>query len=357
MSAPALSVAVLAYFAGRFLVFFVRSIRELLSGSTSDLHRHKISLISPNSNVTFQLPFTYKGVIHMRVIAFSALFFALLAIASPSCAQTVVPTPTPTPSPSPSPVFRRTSDLESHFVQHVFHDQAAIWTAPFHAGNYEKKLVVPAVFTVAAVFATDRYTSGWVDQGGSLPAASRLVSHFGQAYSTGGIAAAFYLAGRFGHDPKARETGVLAAEALIDTGIVTEVLKLAAQRQRPNVDQHFGEFFDGGSSFPSGHSSSIWSVATVIAYEYKNNPWIKYGAYAGAVAVSMSRYSGRNHFLSDIVAGSAIGFFIGRYVYRNYHDSDLDQTKPKTTTWLRPTFLPYYNGRMHSYGGSLVWNF
>ena len=70
----------------------------------------------------------------------------------------------------------------------------------------------------------------------------------------------------------------------------------------------------------------------------------------------MSRYSGRNHFLSDIVAGSVIGFFIGRYVYRDYHDPDIDRPRPKKTTWLHPTVIPYYNGRMHSYGGSLVWS-
>ncbi|HEY2865556.1 MAG TPA: phosphatase PAP2 family protein [Pyrinomonadaceae bacterium] len=307
----------------------------------------------------------------MRVIAVTALFIVSLFLtgASTGYSQTdqpetpsatgskafATPTPTPSPSPSPSPVFKRPASLESHFVQHVFHDQVAIWTAPFHPGNYEKKLVFPAVIGVAAVFATDRYTSDWVQTSGTLPAASRFVSHFGQAYSTGGIAAAFYVAGRLTHNAKARETGVLAAQSLIDTGIVTEVLKVAAQRQRPNTDEHFGEFFDGGSSFPSGHSSSIWSVATVVAYEYHNNPWIKYGAYAAAVAVSMSRYSGRNHFLSDIVGGSAVGFFIGRYVYRNYHDPDIDQPTPKKTTWLRPTFLPYYDGRMHSYGGSLVW--
>lgn len=303
----------------------------------------------------------------MRVIAVTALFIVsfVLTNTSPAYSQSGQPDPTPIadskptpmPTPSPSPVFRRPASLESHFVEHVFHDQYMIWTAPFHSGNYDKKFVAPALIGIATVIATDRFTSGWVDTGGTLPASSRFISHFGQAYSTGGIAAAFYIAGRLTKNPKARETGVLAAEALINTGIVTEVLKLSAQRQRPNADQHFGEFFDGGSSFPSGHSSSIWSVATVIAYEYHNNPWIKYGAYAGAVAVSMSRYSGRNHFLSDIVAGSAIGYFIGRYVYRNYHDPDIDQTKTKTTTWLHPTFVPYYNGRLHSYGGSLVWNF
>lgn len=299
----------------------------------------------------------------MKAIVLTAFFACcFLTLTSPGFSQSV-PTATPPvhdptilPTPSPSPVFKRSGSLESHFVQHVLHDQFEIWTAPFHPGNYEKKLVTPTAIGLAALFATDRYTSGWVDNGGSLHSASRFVSHFGQGYATGGIAATFYLAGRLTHDPKSRETGVLAAEALIDTGIVTEVLKTTSRRQRPNADEHLGEFFDGGTSFPSGHSSSIWSVATVIAYEYQHNPWIKYGACAAATAVSMSRYSGRNHFLSDIAAGSAIGFFIGRYVYRNYHDPDIDQPRSKRTTWLRPIIVPRYNSSMHSYGGSVVWN-
>lgn len=267
-----------------------------------------------------------------------------------------IPVVAASPSPSPSPVFKQSSSLESHFIQHVFHDQKEIWTAPFHPGNYEKKTVVPIVFIMTGLFATDRYTSGWVNNNGTLPEVSRVVSHFGQAYATGGVAAAFYLTGRITHNPKARETGLLAAQSLIDTGIVTEVLKLTARRQRPDADEHLGEFIEGGTSFPSGHSSSVWSVATVIAYEYKNNPWIKWGAYAAATAVAMSRYSGRNHFLSDIAAGSAAGFLIGRYVYREYHDPNVDKPKyKKTTTWLHPMFVPNYNSRLHSYGGSLVW--
>jgi len=43
------------------------------------------------------------------------------------------------------------------------------------------------------------------------------------------------------------------------------------------------------------------------------------GAFALAAAISMSRFSGRNHFLGDVFAGSAIGFGIGRYVYATRH--------------------------------------
>jgi hypothetical protein len=93
----------------------------------------------------------------------------------------------------------------------------------------------------------------------------------------------------------------------------------------------------------------------VIAYEYRKNPFIKYGAFAAATAVSMSRFSGRNHFLSDIVIGGAIGFGIGRFVYKEHHDPDLDQPLPKKTSWLKPMVVPFYDHG--TVGGSVMWHF
>ncbi len=155
-----------------------------------------------------------------------------------------------------------------------------------------------------------------MDRNGSLPAASRDVSFAGSIYSTGGIAAGLYLIGRSTGNRHLAETGRLAAEALTDTGIVTEAIKFGTGRTRPNVGAGRGHFFQGGRSFPSGHTSSSWALTIVIAYEYRRHPVIKYGAIAAAIAVSLSRYSGRNHFLSDIVAGGALGFGIGRFVYQ-----------------------------------------
>jgi membrane-associated phospholipid phosphatase len=124
-----------------------------------------------------------------------------------------------------------------------------------------------------------------------------------------------YFFGRATGHPYLARTGALATEALLDATILTEVLKVSAQRMRPDDGTGDGSFFHHGSSFPSGHSSSSWAVATVIAYRYKQHPFIKYGAFAAAAAISMSRYSGRNHFPSDILIGGAIGYGIGRFVY------------------------------------------
>ena len=259
------------------------------------------------------------------------------------------------PSPTPTPASTTSASLEKDFIKHLARDQAHIWTSPFRKETYGPAWVLPTIgLTTAALIASDTHTSGWVSENGSLPKVSHVVSWGGRAYITGGTAAAFYLAGRATHNYKARETGILAAQSLINTGIVTEVIKLAAQRARPPAESGNGEFWEGGTSFPSGHASSIWSVATVIAYEYQNQPLIKYGAYAAAVAVSMSRYTGRNHFLSDIFVGSVIGFTIGRYTYKEYHQIDTDLPPPKPITKFVPQFVPYY-GR-GTYGGSLVWH-
>jgi membrane-associated phospholipid phosphatase len=269
--------------------------------------------------------------------------FSLFCLVSNLSGQT--PSPTPTPQVS----------LEKHFVSNILRDQKAIWLSPFKLDRYDAKWISVFGLGTASLIASDRSTSEWVGKRGGLPVISHDVSWAGKAYTTAGVAAAFYLTGRATHNAKASETGILVFQSLIDTGIVTEALKLATQRERPNSGFERAEFFEGGSSFPSGHSSSVWSVATVIAYEYKDHPLVKYGAFAAATAVSMSRFSSREHFLSDVVVGSAIGFGIGRYVYRTYHDPNTDAPKQRSVTRLFPTLIPYYDARTRTYGGSVSW--
>jgi membrane-associated phospholipid phosphatase len=268
--------------------------------------------------------------------------------------------PQPTPQATPSPT------LESRFFRNILRDQRAIWTFPFRVGHDEMKWLVPLGLSAAALTATDRYTAGELAEGGGHSTRLRIskdVSYGGSFYATGGIAATFYIIGRASHNPRARETGLLGAEALIDSGIVAQVLKLASQRPRPLIDDASAEFFDGGSSFPSGHATSAWSLATVIAYEYgRRRPLVRFTAYGLASAVSLSRYTGRNHFLSDVLVGSAIGYGIGRYVYRTHHDASLDAEGDATKmtnkkSKLVPLTSPLYSRASRSYGLALAWSF
>lgn len=256
--------------------------------------------------------------------------------------------------------------LEKKFITNVLVDQRAIWTAPFHLRGSDAKWLAPLGLSTVALIATDRQTSGeLVEHGDNLNRLriSKDVSRFGSVYSTAGTVGVLYLAGRVTHNARLRETGLLGAEALIDSSLVVSGLKAATQRQRPPTDNSSGEFFDGGSSFPSGHAISSWSLATVIAEEYGHHrPLVQIAAYGLASAISFSRYTGRNHFLSDALVGSALGYGIGRYVYHQHHDLSLDGQNEKQTSYsarakLLPQIVPLYNPRARVYGGMLAWKF
>jgi hypothetical protein len=171
----------------------------------------------------------------------------------------------------------------------------------------------------AALIATDQQTGDEIAESDKPLHASRIISYAGSSYGTGAIAAGFYLLGRATHDDRARETGLLAGEALIDSAIVATSIKAITQRTRPTGGRSRSDFFDGGSSFPSGHSIQAWTLATVIANEYHDKPAVQIAAYGIASAVSVARFTGRNHYLSDVLIGSAMGYGIGRYVYRTHH--------------------------------------
>src|SRR6185437_10633243 len=105
----------------------------------------------------------------------------------------------------------------------------------------------------------------------------------------------------------------------IDSAIVEGVLKGVTQRARPLDGAERGEIIDGGSSFPSGHSTQAWPVATVIANDYQHRRAVQIAAYGIASAVTVARFTEHKHYLTDVVAGSALGFAIGRFVYKAHH--------------------------------------
>lgn len=252
------------------------------------------------------------------------------------------------------------TSLERKFFRNIVRDQRAIWTSPLHLQKDDEKWLAPLGLSTAALIATDRRTADALDNNSTRLNVSHAMSDLGSGYGAGGIAGAFYLIGRTTNNARARETGLLGAEALIDSGIVAAVLKRATQRPRPRAGKERGDFFDGGLSFPSGHSIAAWSLATVVASEYRGNRLVEISAYGLAAAVSVSRYTGRNHFLSDVLVGSAIGYGIGRYVYRTHHDPALEfisQETPHGPSKLLPLIIPRYERTARSYGVALLWSF
>src|SRR5215813_7492722 len=145
-----------------------------------------------------------------------------LATGSSLQAQRPLPGPSPAASPSPAP---KTPTLESEFFKNILRDQKAIWTAPLHLRASDARWLVPLGAGTAALIATDQQTGDEVAESDKPLNASRIVSYAGSSYATGGVAAGFYLFGRAKHNYRARETGILAAQALIDSAIVATSIK------------------------------------------------------------------------------------------------------------------------------------
>ena len=135
-------------------------------------------------------------------------------------------------------------------------------------------------------------------------------------YGTAAAAAGIYLTGLFTHDEHAQRTGVLAAEASIDSFLLYGSMKLIFNRQRPYMGNGDGKFFAGNfssGSFPSGHSAFTWTLASVIAHEYPKWP-VQLAMYGLAATVSTTRVTAGQHFPSDVFVGSTLGFLVGRYI-------------------------------------------
>jgi hypothetical protein len=208
------------------------------------------------------------------------------------------------------------------FVNNILSDQKTIWTSPFHLHWDDAAWLLPLAETTGGFLATDPSTARALSNSPKRLSRYRDFSNYGVA-SMVGAGAGLYFWSHISHDEHQRETGILAGEAVIDSLAVTSAFQYSFGRERPFQDQGRGKFFSGGTSFPSDHAVVAWSTASVIAHEYPG-PLTSLFAYGMATAVSASRVGGKEHFPSDVLVASAIGWLVGRQVYRTHHDPAID---------------------------------
>ena len=117
--------------------------------------------------------------------------------------------------------------------------------------------------------------------------------------------------------------GVLYVEAISIAMGAKNALKLAIERYRPfmyedTVSEDLVSDGDYVNSFPSGHTTVAFTGASFATYMFANyhphSPWIlpmAVGSYAFAAATAALRVLSGNHFITDVIAGAAIGTAIG----------------------------------------------
>lgn len=157
---------------------------------------------------------------------------------------------------------------------------------------------------------------------GSMPGVERI----GNALPFVAIAysATMFLASDTDSKPARTAYSALAAGGL---GAMTALgLKYMMGRARPIAGQGSASFTpvstsNGDTSWPSGHTTVMWAVITPYAKAY-DAPWL----YGVAAVTNVARVSGRNHWFSDTVAGSLLGYAIGNFMWEshqsNYHGAE-----------------------------------
>ena len=210
------------------------------------------------------------------------------------------------------------------FAKHVVQDQKDFWIKPSKLRTHDLQWILPVGGIFAGLVASDSWISKQIPDTPKELKHSKDFSNYA-TFSLMGVAGGSFLLGHMTGNEHLRESGLLAGEAAINSTAVTYLFKEITQRPRPFEDNGNGTFFKGGGSFPSEHSAMAWSIASVWAHEYPG-VLTQILAYGTASAITVTRITAQQHFASDVLVGSVLGWYFGRQVYRAHHDLILGGT-------------------------------
>jgi hypothetical protein len=206
----------------------------------------------------------------------------------------------------------------SSFGSDTWHDTGSILTAPGEWGVVEWGAFGIGVTAIGVSMATvDKQirTESQENRNSKGDRMAKLANHLGTGFSLGvlGVSAGI---GWIGGSERPLELARDGLEAsIIASGIIAPTIKLVAGRSRPDQETDGGgdDFtpFSGNYSFPSGHTTQAFAIASVVANTYRDHWWAGALAFGVAGTVGYARINDNQHYFSDVIAGAMIGSFVG----------------------------------------------
>jgi membrane-associated phospholipid phosphatase len=206
------------------------------------------------------------------------------------------------------------------------HDQKDIWlTFPGRVATGHHWIPVLGVTsgTAALIFADPHIARYFRNHAQNLDKVDDVFDPMITTVAVVALPASLMTAGYLRHDPYQVNTALSATLAYGDSAVVDLVTKAITRRQRPSDVEATGTFTDTffnpgkspfkGSSFPSGHATAAFSVATVVANRYGNHKWVPWAVYSVATLISISRITTNAHFSSDVFLGASYGYTISKF--------------------------------------------
>lgn len=227
-----------------------------------------------------------------------------------------------------------TVKFNRYYFKKYWTDSKAIVTSPLHWKSKDWTKLGVFVVAESGLSLADPAVRDFFQSNHNQTAtfvSTHILQGFGAEHSLlvmGGI----FTYGLLARNDKSKSTALLALESFALASLVTRIPKTIVGRERP--DSGYGPYKIngpfGGSSFPSGHTTASFAVASVIATQFRDSKWIPITAYSVAGLAGISRIYDNKHWLTDVVAGATIGTLVGNLVSHRATNSHL-------------TFIPFGN--------------
>lgn len=182
-----------------------------------------------------------------------------------------------------------------------------------HAVRWWEAALVAGAIGITSL--ADRRVDTWVQDRRSSGSddLARAFRHGGQPELTVGIPAALFLTGVITRRPALERRGERVLASVLLAGLATGAIKVGVGRLRPTdaTDQYVFRPFTSNDAFPSGHTTMAFALAASLSDEI-HRPWATTLLYAGASGTAWSRLNDHKHWLSDVLAGAAVGITAGK---------------------------------------------
>ena len=192
------------------------------------------------------------------------------------------------------------------------------------------------------------------DKSHTIDVTSDFITEFGGSKGLYTVAA-FTGASILTKSSKGLQTSLYAFEAMLTSGLWIRLGKLLAGRERPSAAYEYskrpggiwrGPFVQISNSekfgvanydaFPSGHTATIFSIATIFAEQYKDIPLVPIFAYSFATLVGISRTLEHTHWASDVFLGGVIGYLSAKATLAFYKPHSNKPDKKSVTFSIKP---------------------
>lgn len=223
---------------------------------------------------------------------------------------------------------------------------ATLFVKPAFAKDHITE-TAPLAETVIVLYRNETKIQKWAESHhtNTQDTVFHTAKNFGEIKYTLPGFAVLYSYGRYNNNARLTDTAVLGIDSILLANSVTAIIKLTTNRHRPNTGAP-NDTWDGlrgstleASSFPSGHSATAFATATVIANQYGNSKGAVNIAYGLAALTAFSRVYDNEHWASDVIVGSAIGYYSAKFIIKNHHGRSASDSAPTALPLLVPLIV------------------